>query len=116
MVFIAMALLIMVSNAVAIQYASGAVRTAVDEAARLGARLDGTIQECEDHGDEVLRGRGGLLRGIMGESIIIECTIDGAVMIATASGEFDWWFGGLPPISVDIVGRSVIEPAVAGAP
>lgn len=116
MVFIAMALLILVSNAVAIQYASGAVRTAVDEAARVGARLDGLPSECQEHGMDVLRGEGGLLRGTMGDSIEINCAVVGSVMVATASGEFEWWFGGVPPISVEIEGRSVVEPIVEATP
>lgn len=116
MVVIAMSLLILVSNAVAIQYASGAVRTAVDEAARTGARLDGTPAECQSHAEDVLRGRGGLLRGTMGDSIVFRCAVTGPVMVASATGEFEWWFGGLPPIEVDIVGRSVIEPVVGAGP
>ena len=116
MVFIAMTLLIFVTNAVAIQYASGAVRTAVDEAARVGASLDGTPAECVEHAEEVLRGRGGLLRGTMGDAITFACTVDGPVMVARATGEFEWWFGGVPAIGVDIQGRSVIEPIVGAAP
>jgi hypothetical protein len=116
MVIIAMALLIMVTNAVAIQYAMGAVRTAVDEAARTGARLAGTPADCAEHGTDVLRGRGGLLRGTMGDSIVISCAVDGPVMVASATGELEWWFGGVPAVSVDIIGRSVIEPDVAAAP
>ena len=111
-----MTLLILVSNAVAIQYASGAVRTAVDEAARLGARLDGSPAECVDHAEEVLRGRGGLLRGTMGDGIEISCAVAGSVMVATATGEFEWWFGGAPSISVEIEGRSVVEPKVEATP
>jgi len=116
MVFVAMTLLILVSNVVAIQYASGAVRTAVDEAARAGARLGGTPAECQSEADQVLRGRGGLLRGAMGDSIEVACTIDGSVMVASATGEFEWWIGGIPSMSVDIEGRSVIEPDVGGVP
>jgi len=116
MVFIAMALLILVTNAIAIQYASGAVRTAVDQGARIGARLHGTPAECVDHAEDVLRGRGGLLRGKMGDSIEISCSVVGPVMVAAATGEFEWWFGGAPAISVDIEGRSVIEPVVEQGP
>ncbi len=116
MVIIAMALLILVSNAVAIQYATGAVRTAVDEAARTGARLDGTPAECVEHGTDVLRGPGGLLRGTMGDNIVITCAAVGSVMVASATGEFEWWFGGVPAVSVAIVGRSVIEPGVSASP
>lgn len=116
MVLLAMALLILLTNVIAFQYGYGAVRTAVDEAARLGARLDGTTTECEAHAEEVLRGRGGLLQGTMGDSIEFACSIDGAVMVATATGEFEWWFGGAPPISLNVEGRSVIEPEVEAAP
>lgn len=116
MVFLAMALLILLTNVIAIQYASGAVRTAVDEAARLGARLDGTTLECRDHAEQVLRGTGGLLRGTMGDSIEFQCSVDGDVMVATATGEFEWWIGGVPPIAVSIEGRSVIEPIVEATP
>lgn len=116
MVFIAMALLILVTNVIAFQYASGAVRTAVDEAARLGARLDGTVGQCEAHAAEVLRGPGGLLKGTMGDTIEFDCTIEGSVMVATASGQFEWWIGGVPSIDVDIQGRSVIEPVVEAVP
>lgn len=116
MVFLAMALLILLTNVIAIQYASGAVRTAVDEAARLGARLDGTIAECQSHGTDVLRGSSGLLQGTMGDSIQINCEIQGAEMVAIATGQFEWWIGGVPPIDVDIQGRSVIEPEVEAAP
>ena len=116
MVFIAMTLLILVSNAIAIQYAQGAVRTAVDEAARHGARLDGTVAECEARAEEVLRGQGGLLRGTMGDTISLACAVDGPAMVATATGEFEWWLWGLPGIDVEIEGRSIIEPQVEAIP
>jgi len=113
---LAMTLLILLTNVIAIQYGYGAVRTAVDEASRLGARLDGTIEECEAHAEQVLRGRGGLLRGTMGDSIEFNCSVDGAVMVATATGEFEWWIGGVPSINLNVEGRSVIEPVVGAAP
>ncbi|NND01602.1 MAG: hypothetical protein HKN91_02345 [Acidimicrobiia bacterium] len=116
MVLLAMALLILLTNVIAFQYGYGAVRTAVDEASRLGARLDGTIEQCEDHAEQVLRGRGGLLRGTMGDDIEFDCTVDGAAMVATATGQFEWWFGGAPSINLSIEGRSVIEPPVEAVP
>jgi hypothetical protein len=30
-------------------------------------------------------------------------------MVARATGQFDWWVGGLPKIDIDIEGRSVVE-------
>jgi len=116
MVLLAMALLILLTNVIAFQYGLGAVRTAVDEAARLGARRDGAIAEGESHAEQVLRGRGGLLRGTMGDDVQFNCAIEGATMVATATGEFEWWFGGVPSISLNVEGRSVIEPPVEAAP
>jgi hypothetical protein len=52
----------------------------------------------------------------MGDSIVISCAAVGPVMVASATGEFEWWFGGAPGVVVDIVGRSVIEPTVNAAP
>ena len=43
-------------------------------------------------------------------------TIDGAVMVATANGRFEWWFGGVPPIELEVEGRSVIESVVEAVP
>lgn len=117
MVGLAMALLILLTNVIAFQYALGAIRTSVDEAARKGARLEGTIAECEDHANQVLRGTGGLLPGLMGDGIEFRCNVEGgAEMVATASGNLEWWFGGVPPLTVNVEGRSVIEPEVVTAP
>ena len=52
----------------------------------------------------------------MGDNIEIRCAVVGSVMVASATGEFEWWFGGVPSIAVDIEGRSVIEPVVEAVP
>lgn len=109
MLALTMVLLLGLANLVAMQYGRGAIRTAVDEGARYGAFLGNGIDECVDRAEQVLRGDSGLLRGTMGDSISVACELDADVMRATATGTFDWWVGGLPPIDVQLVGEAVVE-------
>ena len=109
MVGIAMVLMAMLLNLVTFQYAQGAVQTAVDEAARAGSALDGSIGVCQSRANEILHGRTGLLRGRLGQGLTVSCVVAGNQMVATASGSFQWWVGGLPDIVVQIEGRSVLE-------
>jgi len=106
-----MVLLLMVANLVAMQYGQGAIRTAVDEGARHGAFLGNSELECEERATAVLRGDTGLLRGTLGDSIVLACAPDGTVMRATAVGTFDWWVGGLPPVTFTMIGEALIEVA-----
>jgi hypothetical protein len=99
----------MIANVIAFQYGGGAIRAAVDEGARWGAALGRTADECAERADRILRGESGLLRGGLGESIVVTCGDAGGVMVARATGQFDWWVGGLPKIDIDIEGRSVVE-------
>jgi hypothetical protein len=109
MISFAMVLLLMIANVIAFQYGGGAIRAAVDEGARWGAALGRTADECAERADRILRGESGLLRGGLGESIVVTCGDAGGVMVARATGQFDWWVGGLPKIDIDIEGRSVVE-------
>ena len=111
MIAFAMLFLMMILNLVAIQYGLGALQTAVDEAARTGSVLDGSIGQCVSQGNRALRGDSGLLSGRMGEGVTVTCAIAGNQMVATASGSFDWWVQGLPDFDFNVDGRSVLEPA-----
>jgi hypothetical protein len=109
MISLTLVLLLGLANLVAMQYAHGAIRTAVDEGARYGAFVGNTVIECRERADAVLRGEAGLLRGAMGETIQVRCEVGGDVMRAVASGTFEWWFGGLPQVDVRVVGEALIE-------
>lgn len=111
MVALTLVLLLGITNLVALQYGQGAIRTAVDEGARYGAFLGNGLAECEDRAETVLRGETGLLRGSIGDSIVVRCEVDGDLMRATATGTFEWWIGGLPDVDVNMVGEAVIEAA-----
>jgi hypothetical protein len=111
MISLAMVFLALITNVIAMQYGHGAVRAAVDEAARFGASLGQNTDECEAKAEEILRGRSGLLRGRLGDSVVVRCAESGGVMTATATGAFEWWAGGLPDVSFTLVGEAVIEEA-----
>ena len=111
MVALTLVLLLGVANLVAMQYGQGAIRTAVDEGARYGAFLGSSTIECEQRANSVLRGEHGLLRGTLGDSIVVRCEIDADVMKASATGTFDWWVGGLPAVQITMIGEAVIEAA-----
>lgn len=112
MISFGMILLLMIANLVAFQYGGGAIRAAVDEGARWGAALEREAQDCEMRAREILRGRNGLLGGSMGDTIDVSCAEVSGEMVATATGQFEWWFGGVPNVDIEIVGRSVVEPEV----
>jgi hypothetical protein len=111
MISFTLVLLLGLVNLVAMQYGQGAIRTAVDEGARYGAFLGNSRDECESRAEDVLRGDSGLLRGTLGDTIVVQCEVDGELMRATATGTFDWWIGGLPSIDVRMIGEAVIEVA-----
>ena len=72
-------LLAQILNVVVFTYGKGTVRTALDEAARAGAR-DG-LAACEATADQVL---GDLLGGALGADVQITCTDAGRRIVATA--------------------------------
>ena len=111
MISLAMVFLAMATNVIAMQYGHGAVRAAVDEAARYGASLGRDADGCEAKAEEILRGRGGLLRGRLGDGVVVRCSQSGGVMTATATGSFEWWAGGLPDVSFTLVGEAAVEEA-----
>ena len=83
-------LLAQILNVVVFTYAKGTVRTALDEAARAGAR-DG-LPACESTADQVV---GELLGGSLGADVEIHCSDAGRTVVATAVVHFDGWLTSL---------------------
>ena len=98
-----------VLNVVALQYAMGAIQSAVDEGARAGSALGGTVGSCERVAHATLRGRGGLLTGSLGRGIAVKCSVSGDVITASATGTLRWLFEAIPAQSVRIVSHAVVE-------
>ncbi len=112
---LAIVVIVLVANVVVVQYVRGAVRLAVDEAARHGAALGRDAPACVEHAEAVLRGPGGVLGGSAGGGIEVRCRRETeageTVMVAVAEGPLR----GLVPVFPDVwileESRSVVEPA-----
>lgn len=90
------------------EYAKGAARTAVEEAAQAGAVLDGSLQLCEEEGKRTLDG---LLRGPLGSDINISCAYQGQQVVATGVGTLPTLVPAVPRISVSVVAVAAIQVA-----
>ena len=110
-VAIAMSMVIFVlcANVIAVMYARGVVRGALDEGARAGAASGAEIVECEHRVGEVLDQ---LLAGQMGDGVTYACHTDGDQVVATGQAVFPGWLPGMPTASFELAARSVKEPEV----
>ena len=83
---VVLVLLTQLLNVVVFSYGKGTVRTALDEAARAGARQG--LAACEATADQVM---GDLLGGALGGDVDITCADGGTTVDATATVHFDGW-------------------------
>lgn len=97
---------VMVANVVVDVYARGAVRAAVDEAARAGARVDAGAADCTTRAHEVLDG---LVGARLRSQVVVRCDEAGEVMTARAAVHLTSWLALVPDWSFTIVGTSVRE-------
>lgn len=70
------------------QYGRGAVRAALDEAARVGAPADAGVNDCQDRAAMVL---GDLLGGAVGRDVRVSCTETPTQVRASADVVFHSW-------------------------
>jgi hypothetical protein len=96
------------ANFVLDEYAKGALRTAVDEAAQTGATSGGSLSACLAEASQV---RGDLLPGPFGAGVSVTCRVEGREMLASASGVLPSLVPEVPRVHVSVVGLSVIEEA-----
>jgi len=97
-------------NFVLDEYAKGAVRTAVDEAAQTGASAGGSLTACVA---EASRVRASLLPGVFGSDVTINCSQVGDEVVVTAIGDLPSLLPPVPRVSVSMVGVSLITEAPA---
>jgi hypothetical protein len=95
-----MALVVFVSlaNLVTMSFTRGAVRAAVEEGARVGARSDDPVAACEDRARAVL---GGLLGPSVRQGVTVRCSLDGSPssVRARANAQLVPWWPGLPSLA-----------------
>ena len=99
-------LFVMIANVIVDLYARGAVRAAVDEAARPGARLDAGVRECNVRAHEVLDG---LVGARLRSGIDVSCATDGHLVTAHADVRLASWLAWLPAWHFSGVGSAVKE-------
>ncbi len=80
------------ANLIAMQYAAGVVRVAIDEGARRGALVGAGAEECWLAIDDAL---GDLLGGPYGREVSHTCSVDSGWVTATARATFS---GFVPPV------------------
>jgi hypothetical protein len=93
-------------NLIAIQYAQGVVRAALDEGVRLGSVASATEEACLDGISNVMRD---LLNGPLGRDVEFSCSVINGRVVASAQAEFDGWFPGMPSVAFETDVRSVKE-------
>lgn len=86
-------MVVWVANLAIDLYGRGVVRSAMDEGARAGSRVDAdSVAACEDRAGEVLSN---LLGGIMGDGVKVSCSETDGVVRSRAEVTFASW---LPPV------------------
>jgi hypothetical protein len=97
---------VVLANLVVVQYGRGAIRTALDQGARVGA-VTGSVFGCRDRVESVL---GQVLGGDMGDGITVSCDIEGAVVTVTSSAVFESWTPFTPDFPVQMAAHATLEP------
>lgn len=108
---LAMVFFAILANFVVLQYASGAVRAALDEGVRDGARADAGALVCQATIDDVLSG---VLGGPYGEEVMTSCRDAGELMVASASATFRGFAPLVPDLTIDFEAVAARERYVEG--
>jgi Flp pilus assembly protein TadG len=87
------------ANFVVFQYGRGALRTAVEQAARAGSRASADVAACEQRGHEALDA---VLGGEMGGDATLSCTVSGDEVHAEAQATFVAWLDLYPDWTVTV--------------
>jgi Flp pilus assembly protein TadG len=99
-------LFVAMANLIVFLYARGAVRAAVDEAARAGARADATVADCRDRAQSTLAG---LVGGRLGSQVRVRCEETAGVVRVHADVHLVAWIPGIPDWTFTLVGRATKE-------
>ncbi|HZP29989.1 MAG TPA: hypothetical protein VFC99_13625 [Acidimicrobiia bacterium] len=99
-------LFVAMANLVVFLYARGAVRAAVDEAARVGARADAGIADCRARAASTLAG---LVGGRLGSGVRVRCETTPDTVRVEADVHLAAWLPGLPDWDFTLVGRATKE-------
>jgi hypothetical protein len=93
-------------NLIAIQYAQGVVRAALDEGVRVGSPGPATAADCLAAIDRVMAD---LMDGPLGTGVSYSCAQAGSELVASADSDFDGWIPGFPNLRFYAEVRAVKE-------
>lgn len=96
-------LFVTLANAVVDLYVRGVARAAVDEAARAGAALDGSVSDCEQRARDVLDG------AVSSGTVRVTCREVSGAMRAQARVVLAGWIPGIPTWTIVLEGEVVEE-------
>ena len=97
---------VLLSNLLVVQYGRAAVRIALDEGARHGARSGVDATRCEARVQKVLTG---LLGGEMGSGVSYRCVKDPERTHARAVVRFPAWLPGIPDYRFEMAATATTE-------
>ena len=104
-IVILLTLFIGVLNFVLDEYAKGAIRTAVDDAAEAGATAGGSLSACLTEARQV---QNGLLPGPFGDNVSVTCSEVGDEMVVSAGGALPSLLPLVPRAHISLIGISII--------
>ena len=100
---LSLVLFVALANAVVDLYVRGVARAAVDEAARSGAALDATADDCQRRARSVLDGV------VTSSAVTVTCREVGGTMRARAHVVLAGWIPGIPTWTMVLEGEVVTE-------
>jgi hypothetical protein len=100
--------LVALVNVIVYQYGRGAVRSAIDQAARTGSQASASEAACEQRARETLDV---ILGGPLGNDLTVTCQDDGRHVRATATGTFHGWLEIVPDWTWSITATATKEHA-----
>lgn len=103
---LALVFFVALANVVVVQYARGAVRSALDQGVRTGS-INRSADLCESRIESVLSE---LLDGTIGDSVTFRCAVSGGLMTATASFTVEAWTFAVADYSLTLTAESTLEP------
>jgi hypothetical protein len=106
MAAMSMAFMALLLYLIALQYARGVLRSALDEGVRIGAPAAAQESDCVAAIDRVLAD---LMGGPLGQGVTFQCVFVDQRVVASAEGAFSGWFPGVPDVSFQLEVEGVKE-------
>ncbi len=102
---LALLLFLALANLVVVQYGRGALRSALDQGARVGA-ISSSESQCEQRVAEVL---GQVLGGRLGDGVVTECMVGPGVVTVTGEADFSSWTPFTPDFHLELTAHATRE-------